>query len=166
MGKCDLLKATTNFAMARSRTRDPLVRSPRRQPLRPLRLKKSHFSTSIIPGAQWRGGKRFGLRIQRSGVRATLGTPCCVLEQSNAYLPLKVLVIPRKRLLRHIMTKNCLTGRSALNKTKPNFHETSNQTKPNQTSISPKLYIVLTPFLSLLGVFVYDNDYIQERNKI
>ena len=31
MGKCDLLKVTTNCAAARSQTREPLVRSPRHQ---------------------------------------------------------------------------------------------------------------------------------------
>ena len=51
-----------------------------------------------------------GLRIERSWVRSSQASPCCVLEQDTyMYLP-TVLVKPRKRGLRPDMTGKLLTG--------------------------------------------------------
>ena len=52
-----------------------------------------------------------------SGVRTSVRSPCCVLEQ-DTFTSQKVLVIPRKRLLRHDMTEKLFTG--TLSKTKRN----------------------------------------------
>ena len=57
-----------------------------------------------------------GLRIQRLGVRAPLGSPCCVLEQ-DIFCPKKVLVIPWKGWLHPNITEKLLTGTLSI---KPN----------------------------------------------
>ena len=53
----------------------------------------------------------------RSGVRSSLRSPCCVLEQ-DTFTSQKVLVIPRKRWLSPDMTEKLLTGTLNHNKTK------------------------------------------------
>ena len=50
-----------------------------------------------------------GLRSERSGVRSSLRSPCCKLEQYTI-IAQKLLVIPRKRCLRPDMTVKLLTG--------------------------------------------------------
>ena len=45
-----------------------------------------------------------------SGVRSSLGSPCCFLEQ-DTFTSQKVLVLPRKRWLRPDMTEKVLTGK-------------------------------------------------------
>ena len=51
------------------------------------------------------------------GVRSSLGSPCCVLEQ-DTFTSQKVLIIPRKRSLRPDMTVKLFTGTLNKNKTK------------------------------------------------
>ena len=46
---------------------------------------------------------------ERSGVRSSLRSPCCILEQ-DTFTSQKVLVIPRKRWLHPDMTEKLLTG--------------------------------------------------------
>ena len=69
-----------------------------------------HFSSSL--------GRRGGLVVERrtlerevggGGVRSSLRSPCCILEQ-DTFTAQKVLVIPRKRWLRPDMTEKLLTG--------------------------------------------------------
>ena len=60
-----------------------------------------------------------------SGVRAPLGSPCCVLEQdifTPPPSPKKVLVIPRKRWLRPNMTEKLLTGTLSIKQKKKKKH--------------------------------------------
>ena len=45
-----------------------------------------------------------GLQSERSGVRSSLGSPCCILEQ-DTLTSQKVLIIPRKQWLRPDMTE-------------------------------------------------------------
>ena len=57
------------------------------------------------------------------GVRAPLGSPCCVLEQDIFTHPppppkKKVLIIPRKRWLRPNMTEKLFTGTLSIKKKK------------------------------------------------
>ena len=60
-------------------------------------------------------GRRGGLVIERPnperevGVRSSLRSPCCVLEQ-DTFTSQEVLVIPRKRWLRPDMTEKLFTG--------------------------------------------------------
>ena len=68
-------------------------------------------------------GRRRGLVVERRtpgrevGVRSSLRSPCCVIEQ-DTFTSQKVMVIPRKRWLRSDMTEKLLTGTLNLNKTK------------------------------------------------
>ena len=68
-------------------------------------------------------GRRRGLVVERRtperevGVRSSLRSPCCILEQ-DTFTSQKVLVIPRKRLLRPDMTEKLLTGTLSLNQNK------------------------------------------------
>ena len=45
-------------------------------------------------------------RIESSGIRFSLRSPCCILQQDTFSSP-KVLVIPKKRWLRPDMTQKC-----------------------------------------------------------
>ena len=59
--------------------------------------------------------ERSGLVVERwtpereVGVRSSLRSPCCILEQ-DTFSSQKVLVIPRKRWLSPDMTETLLTG--------------------------------------------------------
>ena len=59
--------------------------------------------------------RRGGLVVERRtperelGVRSSLGSPCCILEQ-DTFTSQKGLVKPRKRWLRPDMTEKLLTG--------------------------------------------------------
>ena len=56
---------------------------------------------------------------RKVGVRSSLRSPCCVLEQ-DTFTSQKVLVIPRKRWLRPDMTEKLFTGTLSKNETKRN----------------------------------------------
>ena len=54
------------------------------------------------------------------GVRALLGSPCCVLEK-DIFTPPKVLIIPNKRWLRLNMTEKLFTGTLSIKTYKTTF---------------------------------------------
>ena len=59
------------------------------------------------------------LTPERSVVRSSLRSPCCVLKQATFTLH-KVLVIPRKRWLHPGITEKLFTGTLSKNETKRN----------------------------------------------
>ena len=79
--------------------------------------------TQLVSGHRLQYGRRRGLVVERRtperevGVRSSLRSLCCVLEQ-DTFTFQKVLVIPRKRWLRPAMTEKFLTGTLNLNKIK------------------------------------------------
>ena len=77
-------------------------------------------------GARWHGGYHLGLRIKRLGVRAPLGSPCCVLEQ-DIFTP-----SPQKS------TGNTQEAVAPSNMTEKLFTGTFLSIKPNQTKITCK----------------------------
>ena len=57
-------------------------------------------------------------RTPEVGVRAPLGSPCCVIEQDIFTPPPKLLVIPKKRWLRTNMNEILFTGTLSIKQTK------------------------------------------------
>ena len=72
--------------------------------------------------APWPSGRASDSGARGRGVRSSLRSPCCVLEQ-DTFTSQKVLVIPRKRWLCPDMTEKMLTGTLNLNKTKTKTSE-------------------------------------------
>ena len=60
-------------------------------------------------GAWWPSVQGLGLRSERSRVRSSRGSPCCVLKQ-NALTPQKYWFKPRKRSLRPDKTETSFTA--------------------------------------------------------
>ena len=62
--------------------------------------------------ARWPSGRALDSGARGWGLRSSLRSPCCVLEQ-DTFTSQKVLVIPRKRWLRPDMTENRKRNRPA-----------------------------------------------------
>ena len=84
---------------------------------------KIMFDPSIDIGGAVALWYSVGLRSERSGVRSSLRSPCCILKQDRpTFTSQKVLVIPRKRWLRPNMTEKLFTGSLSIKtKPKPNY---------------------------------------------
>ena len=86
----------------------------------------SKINLHKIMKAQWPSGRSsVGLWSERSWVRSSLRSACCILEQ-DTFTSQKVLVIPRKRWLCPDMTEKLLTGTQSLNPNKQQNKITTN----------------------------------------
>ena len=84
------------------------------------------------------------------GVRY-LHPPCCVLEQRHTS-PRKVLVIPRKRLLRSDMTEKLLTWTLSINTIKQTFEINGNILRIPNLVLCLEPYILLNKSLARLNL--------------
>ena len=86
--------------------------------LDPIKQINGYFLYNSVRGeVRWPSGRALGLRSERSGVRSSLRTSCCILEQ-DTFTAQNVLVMPMKRWLGPDMTEKLLTGTKNLNPAK------------------------------------------------
>ena len=72
-------------------------------------LFKVMMNNNLECEARWPSGRASDSGAIGPGVRSSLGSPCCILEQ-DTFTSQTALVIPRKRWLRPDMTEKLLTG--------------------------------------------------------
>ena len=75
------------------------------------------FTLSTKEEARWSSGRASVSRARSRGVRSSLRSPCCVLQQ-DTFTSHKVIVIPRKQWVRPDITEKKFTGTLNKNETK------------------------------------------------